>query len=121
MAGCPHAPYGALEQRVSREHVAAVDQQREHPRRVPGSVQWLDLERPALDRDARLHGARSGRHPLALQRVDEHLCLGMALEHLAQLGHVVVMVMGQQDMRELERAAGEEVVERTDRTAGRAW
>ena len=43
---------------------------------------------------------------------------GWRRQHLVELGHVVVVVVGEQDVRQLERPAREELEQRRDRAAG---
>jgi hypothetical protein len=107
-----------LEQCVPGEHVGAVDQQRQHPGGVSGRVDRLDLEGAGGDRNPRLHCPGRRRHAIALELVDQDRRPGMALEHLVDLGHVIVVVMGEQDVRQLKRSAPEELQQRLNRAAG---
>ena len=50
--------------------------------------------------------------------VTQHLRLGMALEHLPELGHVVPVVVGEQDVGKREVARLDRLQERLD---GAAW
>src|SRR5690349_21348333 len=82
----------ALEQRVAGEYIGPVDQQRDHPRGMAGSVQRLDLQRATLDRLARQEVPRRGGDIAALQRMDQNRGLRMEIGHARELGYVVVVM-----------------------------
>src|SRR3954447_10181340 len=118
VAGAPRRAHPAdrsLEQRVAGEHVA-VDEQRQHPRGVPGRVQRP--HRQPTDRDllVRLHLA--GGAGYALVGVGEHGGVGPALEDLAELGDVIVVVMGQQHVRDGQAELVGRLQQRRDRATG---
>src|SRR3954452_6032001 len=108
---------GVLEQRVAAEEVA-LDQEAQHARRVPRGVERHDLEASRRDRLARLHRAGRLGDLVALGRVDEHLHVGPALLDRGDLGDVVVVMVGEQDVRRRQVVAADRVEQRLHRPAG---
>ena len=94
--GRAHAADGVLEQRVAGEDVA-LDEQREHPAVWPGVCSGATSRPPTATVSSGLISpvAPSTRS----SGCDEHLELGPALGELAELADVVVVVVGEQDVR----------------------
>ena len=84
----------------------------------PGVCSGSIVERAAVDRLAGRHRAGGALDLIALELVDQHRGAGMELEHLLELGDVVVMVMGQQHVRELVAHPLDHCQQRLDRAAG---
>ena len=95
--GRAHAADGALEERVAGEHVVAVDHEVEHPGRVPRRVQRLHVQAADVERVAGLDRAIDLVDRLRLERVREHL----DVTPRCRLGDVVVVVVGQEQRRDL--------------------
>ena len=96
---------------MSPVNSSVVDEQGEHARRMAGGVQRLDGQAADLDLVARVEVA--GRAGHALLGVGEHGRVRPALERRAQLRDVVAVVVGEQDVGDVERRA-----RRPWRTAG---
>ncbi len=71
------------------------------PAVCPGVCSGIDPQPTDTQFLARNQVTGGGRNQAALQRVDQDLHVGMLGDHVLELGHVVVMVVGQQDVREL--------------------
>src|SRR5919201_451053 len=97
VAGRAHAPDGVLEERVAGEDVA-LDEQGEHPPRVPRRVQRRHLEAADADRLARRHRAGRALHEGGFVGGDEHLQAGPALGQPVEVADVVEVVVGEQDV-----------------------
>ena len=98
-AGRAHAADRALEQRVAGEHVAVDEQRRACPRCGPACAAACTVE--AADRRPRSPGFISPVAPgTRLLGVGEHRRVRPALEQLVELGDVVVVVVGEQHVRD---------------------
>ena len=89
-----------LEQRVAGEDVAAVDEQGEHAAGVAGRVQGRDGQPADRERLVLVQVAGRAVDELALGRVDQHRRVREAVDDLGELGHVVVVVVGEQHVRD---------------------
>ena len=118
MAGGPDAADRALEQGVAGEYVGPVDKQRHHAGGMAGSVQGFDVQGAAVDRLARHEIAGRGGDIPALEGVDEHRGLRVEVHQPREFGYVIVVVVRQQDVRELEAHPAQDVQQRLDRPAG---
>ncbi len=117
LAGRADAADRALEQRVAGEHVAVDEQRRASPRCGPGVCSGRDGQ-PA-DRRARRPGLRSPVVPGT--RSSAWASTGgvrPALERLAELGDVVVVVMGEQDVGDGQAVLVGLLEQRRERAAG---
>ena len=113
LPGRAHAADRVLEQRVAGEHVA-VDHQREHPRRVARACAAARTVRPPISTSS-----PASRSPVApgtrSSGWTSTAASGQRSSASPELGDVVVVVVGEQDVRD-----GQVVLARPRRTAGRA-
>jgi hypothetical protein len=114
-AGRAHAADRVLEQRVAGEDVA-LDEQGEHALRVAGGVQRGDLEIADAHHLARAHRPRDAVDRLV--GMSEDLQIGPALLELAELLHVIAVVVGEQHVRRGDAVALGRGDERRDRPPG---
>ena len=118
VAGCAHAADRALEQRVAGEDVAR--------RRGTRASRWCGpacgAPRSAARRPRRRRRARSCRsRPRPASRSPGWMSTsasGWRSEHLVELAHVVVVVVGEQDVGQGQPALVDRLQQRRDRAAG---
>ena len=84
----------------------------------PGVWSVWTCEPAGVDRRARLDRPRDALDEVGLARVDEDLDRGVRLDDLRQLDDVVVVVVGEQDVRGDDAVALGRLEQRLDRTAG---
>ena len=118
MARGPDTADGVLEQRVAAEHLRLPGQHRDHPARVAGGVQHPQPQ--AADRQllAVLDRPGDAVHQVALGGVDQHLRVREAAAHGLQLGHVIVVVMGDQHVGDADGVLLGRVQQRPNRAPG---
>ena len=78
----------------------------------------LVKSRTGIDRGARRQCSVGQGHPVALELVSQDRNVRVTLEHLIELGDVVVVVVGEQYVGERQLPTAEVVEQRPDRTAG---
>ena len=117
--GAADAAHGAGEERVAREALGAVDDEREHAVGVAGRVQGLDAQVAALDDVAlRERPVGTARQARCLEGVRQHGRIGVALAHRVEVRDVVAVVVGDQDVRDLQAMAVDGGDDRLRRAAG---
>ena len=105
LPGARTPPDRPLEERVAGEHIGAVDEQGQHAGGVAGGVQRLDHQGAGLDLVRGRHRAGGAGDEFAFERVDQDGNVGKLFAYGVELSHVIVVVVGEQDVGEGELSA----------------